>query len=134
MALSDLAVRSVKPGQKAARLFDGGGFYLEVTPAGGKLWRLKYRFGGKEKVLALGKYPEVSLRDARERRDEARKQLANEIAPGVHRKSVKADVARMAASSSRGRWACRPRARRTGRGSRTVPRPSPIADCRATWR
>jgi len=99
MALSDLAVRSAKPGQKVARLFDGGGLYLEITPPGGKLWRLKYRFGGKEKVLALGKYPEVSLRDARERRDAARKLLANEVDPGVHRKAVKADKARMAANS-----------------------------------
>jgi hypothetical protein len=65
MALSDLAVRTAKPGTKPARLFDGGGLYLEVSPAGGKLWRLKYRYGGKEKRLALGKYPDVSLKDAR---------------------------------------------------------------------
>lgn len=99
MAISDLAVRSAKPGQKATRLFDGGGLYLEVTPAGGKLWRLKYRFDGKEKVLALGKYPEVGLKDARERRDEARKLLANEIDPGENRKQQKAAKAERSANS-----------------------------------
>lgn len=65
MALSDLAVRNAKPGTKPVRMFDGGGLYLEVTPSGGKLWRLKYRFAGKEKVLALGKYPEIGLKDDR---------------------------------------------------------------------
>ena len=82
MALSDTSVRNAKPLEKPSRLFDGGGLYVEVSPSGGKLWRLKYRFGGKEKRLALGKYPDVSLKDARERRDAARKLLANEIDPG----------------------------------------------------
>jgi Integrase len=59
--LTDTAIRNAKPGQKSYRMFDGGGMYMEVTPAGGKLWRLKYRFGGKEKRLALGAYPEVPL-------------------------------------------------------------------------
>ncbi|MES2368604.1 MAG: integrase arm-type DNA-binding domain-containing protein [Pseudomonadota bacterium] len=99
MALSDLGVRNAKPGTKPVRMFDGGGLYLEITPSGGKLWRLKYRFGGKEKVLALGKYPEISLRDARERRDEARKLLANEVDPGENRKQQKDAKAVRAANS-----------------------------------
>jgi len=60
MALTDTEVRKAKPSDKPQRLFDGGGLYLEVSPAGGKLWRFKYRFGGKEKRQALGKYPEVT--------------------------------------------------------------------------
>lgn len=99
MALSDTAIRNAKPGVKPVRMFDGGGLYLEVTPAGGKLWRLKYRFDGKEKRLALGQYPETGLKDARERREAARKLLANGIDPSAHRKSAEADKARMAANS-----------------------------------
>lgn len=101
MALSDVAVKTAKPkpGPKANRLFDAGGLYLEVTPSGGKLWRLKYRYGGKEKLLALGKYPEVGLKDARERRDDARKLLANEVDPAENRKQQKAAKAGRAANS-----------------------------------
>ena len=65
MPLTDTSVRSAKPAAKAVKLFDSSGMYLEVAPAGGKWWRLKYRFGGKEKRLSLGVYPDVSLRDAR---------------------------------------------------------------------
>lgn len=99
MALSDVAVRNAKPGEKPIRMFDGGGLYLEVAPTGGKLWRLKYRFGGKEKLLALGKYPDVSLKDARERRDEARKLLANEVDPSENRKQQKSAKAERSANS-----------------------------------
>ena len=67
MPLTDTAIRNAKPGEKPVRLFDGGGLYLEVSPAGGKWWRLKYRFDGKEKRLSLGVYPDVSLKDARDR-------------------------------------------------------------------
>ncbi len=90
MPLTDTAIRNAKPAGKAKRMFDGGGLYLEVAPSGGKWWRLKYRFGGKEKRLSLGVYPDVSLRDARERRDESRKLLANDIDPSEHRKAKKA--------------------------------------------
>ena len=90
MALSDSAIRTVKPTEKARRLFDGGGLYLEVSPAGGKLWRVKYRHGGKEKRLALGAYPAVTLKDAREKRDEARKLLAAGVDPAEQRKAEKA--------------------------------------------
>jgi len=87
--LSDLQVVRVKPQAKQITLFDGGGLFLLVTPTGGKLWRLKYRFGGKGKLLALGSYPEVSLAEARRRRDEARKNIANDIDPAALRKAQK---------------------------------------------
>ena len=67
MPLTDTAIRSVKPSEKPLRLFDGGGLYLEVAPGGGKWWRFKYRFGGKEKRLSVGVYPEVTLKKARDR-------------------------------------------------------------------
>ncbi len=68
MLLTDTAIRNAKPGEKPVRLFDGGGLYLEVSPAGGKWWRLKHRFDGKEKRLSLGVYPGVSLKIARDGR------------------------------------------------------------------
>lgn len=89
MALSDIQVRKAKPAEKPQRFFDGGGLYLEVTPSGGKLWRWKYRVAGKEKRLALGSYPEVSLAEAREKHLAARKTLANGIDPGEQRKLEK---------------------------------------------
>ena len=91
MALSDVKVRSAKPEAKAYKLTDGEGMVLLVHPNGSKYWRLRYRFGGKEKMLALGKYPEVSLADARARRDEARKLLANSVDPSENKKAVKVD-------------------------------------------
>lgn len=90
MALSDTSVRNAKPGGKPAKLFDEGGLFLLVAPAGGKWWRLKYRFEGKEKLLSLGTYPEVSLKQARERRDEARRQVASGVDPSASRKARKA--------------------------------------------
>ena len=90
MPLTDPAIRNAKPAEKTRKLFDSGGLYLEVAPSGGRWWRLKYRFGGKEKRLSLGVYPDVSLKDARERRDENRKLLANEVDPSEFRKAKKA--------------------------------------------
>jgi hypothetical protein len=90
LPLSDMKVVKVKPQSKQVTLFDGDGLFLLVTPSGGKLWRLKYRFGGKEKLLSWGAYPEISLANARGRRDKARKQLANGIDPGEVRKAQKA--------------------------------------------
>uniref|UniRef100_C6E3Q0 Integrase family protein n=1 Tax=Geobacter sp. (strain M21) TaxID=443144 RepID=C6E3Q0_GEOSM len=90
MPLTDVKVRTAKPGEKQVKLSDGDGMYLLVTPNGGKCWRLKYRFGGKEKVLALGTYPEISLVDARQRRHEARKLLANGVDPNEIKKAQKA--------------------------------------------
>jgi len=90
MPLTDTTIRNAKPSEKPRRLFDGGGLYLEVAPAGGKWWRLKYRFGGRDKRISLGVYPAVRLRDARDRRDAARKQLAAGIDPSAARKAEKA--------------------------------------------
>lgn len=99
MPLTATTVRNAKPGEKIKKLFDGGGLYLEVSPRGGKWWRLKYRFGGKEKRLSLGVYPDVSLKDARKRRDEARKLLANDIDPSENRKASKTAKVERAANS-----------------------------------
>ncbi len=99
MPLSDTALRAAKPTEKPYRLYDANGLYAEVTIAGGKLWRLKYRFDGKEKRLALGAYPDVSLKDARERRDDARKLLSNGVDPGLAKKAGKAARVEQAANS-----------------------------------
>ncbi len=69
MPLTDIAIRSLKPSKMPSKLFDERGLNLEVSPAGGKWWQWKFRFGGKEKRLSMGVYPDVSLKDARERRD-----------------------------------------------------------------
>jgi len=97
--LTDTAIRKAKPGEKPVKLSDEKGLFLLVTPAGGKLWRMKYRFTGKEKLLALGAYPDVSLAQARERRDDARKLLAVGIDPGENRKAQKAAKQERAANS-----------------------------------
>ncbi|WP_309750482.1 integrase arm-type DNA-binding domain-containing protein [Novosphingobium sp.] len=76
MALTDVAIRNAKPSAKAIKLADGGGMFLLVTPAGGKLWRLKFRVDGREKLLAIGAYPEIGLGEARRRREEARELIA----------------------------------------------------------
>ncbi|HBT3426602.1 MULTISPECIES: tyrosine-type recombinase/integrase [Klebsiella pneumoniae complex] len=91
MALTDIKVRTAKPTDKQYKLTDGNGMHLLVHPNGSKYWRLQYRFGGKQKMLALGVYPEVSLADARARRDEARKLLANSIDPGDKKKNDKVE-------------------------------------------
>lgn len=88
--LTDIKVRNVKPAGKDVKLFDGGGLFLLVTRSGGKLWQFKYRYDGKEKKLAFGSYPEVSLADAREKRESARKLVASGVDPGVVRKAQKA--------------------------------------------
>lgn len=90
MPLTDTALKTAKPQEKLYRLSDSGGLYIEVAPSGGKWWRLKYRFDGKEKRLSLGTYPEVSLKDARVRRDEARKLVAAGVDPSAHRQATKA--------------------------------------------
>jgi hypothetical protein len=82
MHLTDAAVRNAKPSKKAVKLFDDRGLYVEVSPAGGKWWRHKYRFDGKEKRLSLGVYPDVGLKEARARRDNTRKLLAGGVDPG----------------------------------------------------
>ena len=88
MALTDTEIKRAKAREKAYNLADGGGMSLSVTSSGGKLWRWKYRFEGKEKLMALGKYPEVSLAQARERHAEGRKLLANRVDPMAVKKTV----------------------------------------------
>ena len=73
--LTEVALRAIKPSGKIERFYDTLGLYLELSKAGGKLWRWKYRFEGKEKRLSFGPWPEVSLKEAREKRDQARKVL-----------------------------------------------------------
>jgi integrase len=87
MPLSDLEVRKTAPAARDLKLFDGHGLYLLVRPSGSRLWRLKYRIAGHEKLLALGTYPDVPLKVARERRDEARRLLASGIDPGAARRA-----------------------------------------------
>lgn len=99
MALTDRAIRNAKPKDKPIRMCDGGGMYLEIVPSGGKWWRLKYRHGGKEKRLSLGVYPDVGLADARERRDAARKLLANGKDPSAQRQAAKREAKGRAANS-----------------------------------
>ena len=99
MPLTDTAIRNAKPGEKPVKLFDERGLYLEISPTGGKWWRLKYRFDGKEKRLSLGVYPDVSLKDARDRRDTARKLLADGIDPSENRKAQKSARADRMANS-----------------------------------
>lgn len=89
MSLTDTAIKKAKPEAKQRKLYDERGLFLLVSPKGGKWWRFKYLFDGKEKLLSLGTYPDVSLKDARERRDEARKQVAAGIDPGEHRKAAR---------------------------------------------
>jgi integrase len=97
--LTDTEVKKAKPATKAFKLYDTGGMFVLVAPTGGKLWRLKYRFAGKEKLLSLGAYPETSLADARIKRDEARKQLHDGADPGEARKALKRARASSAANS-----------------------------------
>ena len=99
MPLTDVTVRTAKPRDKTYKLSDSGGLYVEVTPAGRKRWRWKYRVGGREKLLSMGLYPEVTLLAARARRDDARKLLAGGVDPSVHRQASKASQAESASNS-----------------------------------
>jgi integrase len=99
MPLTDVTVRTAKPRDKTYKLSDSGGLYVEITPAGGKRWRWKYRIEGREKLLSMGVYPDVPLVAARGRRDDARKLLASGVDPSVHRQAAKAAQAESAANS-----------------------------------
>jgi hypothetical protein len=84
--LNDTRVRSAKPCQRPVKLSDSGGLYLLIAPHGSKLWRLAYRFGGKQKTLAIGAYPTFTLKAARDKREEAKQLLANGIDPSMQRR------------------------------------------------
>lgn len=100
MALTDIKIKAAKggikldgsPTNKPYRISDSGGLYLEVAPSGGKWWRLKYRFAGKEKRLSLGTYPTVGLKDARSKRDENKRMLSEGIDPAAERKAKKLNI------------------------------------------
>ena len=89
MALTDMAVRNAKPQDKAYKLTDSNGLFLFISPAGSKLWRFRYRFENKEQTFSIGPYPEISLSEARSKRDDARKLLANGINPAQQKRDKK---------------------------------------------
>ena len=99
MPLSDTAIRNAKPQSKPHKMYDSDGLFIIVTPAGGKWWRLKYRLGGKEKLLSLGTYPTIGLKEARDKRDEAKKLVANGVDPSAQRQAVKESVLSKEANS-----------------------------------
>lgn len=86
MALTDVAIRALKPADKVQKISDGEGLQLWVMPVGSRLWRYAYRYSGEQKTLALGAYPEITLAEARKKRDEARALLVSGVDPGQQRK------------------------------------------------
>ncbi|MCX7089332.1 MAG: integrase arm-type DNA-binding domain-containing protein [Methylococcales bacterium] len=97
--LTDIEIRKAKPAEQPKKLSDSGGLFLLVTPQGSKLWRMSYRFNGKQKTLYIGAYPTVSLNDAREKREEAKKQLFNGIDPSTAKQAAKASQCEASANS-----------------------------------
>ena len=97
--LTDTFLRGLKATDKVQKHVDGSGLYLYVSPTGGKLWRMDYRFEGKRKTLSMGAYPAISLADARIRRQEAKTQIAKGIDPSTHKQAVKATVRAESANS-----------------------------------
>ena len=93
MALNDAKVKAAKPRGTAYKLTDGGQLYLHVTPAGGKHWRMNYAYAGKQRTLTIGRYPIVSLSEAREKRDEAKRQLLAGLDPSTEKKLARAAAA-----------------------------------------
>jgi len=97
--LTDMECRNAKPREKLYKMSDGGGLYLEVTPTGGKHWRLKYYFLGRERLMSLGPYPRIGLSTARKRRDEARERLEAGVDPGAEQQVLKL-TAKLAANTT----------------------------------
>ena len=97
--LSDAQIKNAKPQEKDYKLMDGFGLFLLITPTNGKLWRFDYRFDNKRKMLALGAYPSVTLAEARQRREDAKKLLANGIDPGAMKKTLKSTCKELAANT-----------------------------------
>lgn len=121
MPLTDIEIKKSKPAAKPYKRFDGGGLYLLITPSGSKLWRLKYRFHGREKLLSYGSYPLVPLKDARTWRDQAKRLLLEGIDPSAHHLNKKAE-ARASAANTFGVIAseCLDKAEKEGRAARTL--------------
>jgi hypothetical protein len=99
MALTEMQVRTAKAEKQQYKLYDEGGLILLIRPSGGKLWRLKYRFAGKEQQLSIGRYPDTGLKEARQRRDAARKLLSAGIDPARQKRLVEAENARSVANT-----------------------------------
>src|SRR5277367_2891981 len=99
MPLTELSIRSAKAETKITKLSDGGGLQLWVTPYGAKRWRLAYRFGGAQKVLAIGVYPTIGLKDARVARQDAKRVLASGLDPSIAKKQAKIEKAHSAANT-----------------------------------
>lgn len=89
MPLTDSTVRHAQPREKSYKMADSQGLYIQIMPSGGKHWKMKYRFEGREKKLSFGEYPRVSLREARNQRDEARNMLTKGIDPAYEKKRNK---------------------------------------------
>lgn len=104
MKLNDTIIRNAKPGLKPFKMFDGNGLYLLVNPNGSRWWKLKYRFGGVEKLHSFGVYPNVSLKLARQRREEVRGQLVLGVDPSVERKAAKRGLEHTFESVAREWW------------------------------
>lgn len=94
MPLSNTALRAAKPKKKTYLMTDGEGMYLEITPSGGKWWRFKYRFDDTQKRISLGTYPDIGLKEAREKRQEARRLLATRVDPSKTAKCKKLRLGR----------------------------------------
>ena len=94
--LTDVQIKNAKPKEKSYKLADGGGLYLEVLPSGGKSWRMRYYLDGKAKKIVFGLWPDLSLKEARSRREDARNKVANGIDPCEHRKQTKIEAASQA--------------------------------------
>src|SRR4051812_30451760 len=90
MALTDTAIKNAKPRETPYKIADGGGLTLLVNPNGSKWWRLRYRLHGREKMISVGVYPDVTLKRARERRDEARGLISDKVDPSAKRKAERA--------------------------------------------
>lgn len=120
MPLTDAAVRAAKPREKAYKMADGQGMYLQVTPSGAKYWRLKYRVDGKERVHAIGVYPTVSLLAARKARDAIKDQIRGGLDPSHEKRRVKLEAGCAARTRSRRSRASGMR-RNVRRGSRAMP-------------
>jgi hypothetical protein len=97
--LTDATIRAAKGREKAYKLTDGGGLYVQVTPGGSKLWRMRYEFGGKEKLLSFGRYPDLGLADARDRRQAAKQLLREGQDPALARLKQRLDGNATAANS-----------------------------------
>ena len=105
MSLTDTKIKNCKPKDKAYKVYDQKGLFIQITPAGNKIWRFKYPYAGKEKLLSIGQYPSIGLKDARAKANEARQLLAKGIDPAIEKKRVSNDKGHYLFESVAIRWA-----------------------------